>query len=224
MRKVITGAFVSLDGVMQAPGGPEEDPSGGFKYGGWVAPLADEDPVFGEEMGKLFGEPFDLLLGRRTYDIFAAHWPFAEGGPDDFIAKRFNACTKYVATRSAAPLAWTGSVALRDAATDVATLKKADGPTLLTQGSGDLIQTLLAHDLIDTLMILTFPVILGSGKKLFRDATKPAGYRLTHSRVSPSGIVIASYSRAGDVKTGDFAQNPPSPAEIVRRQRMKGEK
>jgi dihydrofolate reductase len=104
MRKVITAAFVSMDGVMQAPGGPQEDSTGGFKYGGWVAPLADDDPVFGEEMGKLFGEPFDLLLGRRTYEIFAAHWPYAEGGADDFIAKRFNGITKYVATRSREPL------------------------------------------------------------------------------------------------------------------------
>jgi dihydrofolate reductase len=188
-----------------------------------VAPLADDDPVFGEEMTTLFGQPFDLLLGRRTYDIFAAHWPYAEGGPDDFIARRFNHCTKYVATRSNDPLAWTRSVALHDAATDVARLKKGDGPALLTQGSSDLIQTLLAHDLIDELMILTFPVILGSGKKLFRDGAKPAGYRLTHSRVSPTGVVIAHYARAGEVKTGDFAQHPPSPAELARREKLKRE-
>lgn len=223
MRKVITAAFVSLDGVMQAPGGPQEDPRGGFKYGGWVAPLADEDPVFGEEMGKLFGEPFDLLLGRFTYDIFAAHWPYAEGGPDDFIAKRFNSVTKYVATRSNAPLTWNDSVALRDAAKDVAKLKQQEGPTLLTQGSGDLIQTLLAHDLIDELTVLTFPVVLGSGKKLFRDGAHPGGYKLTQSRVSPNGIVIASYKRTGEVETGDFGTNPPTPAEAARREKLKRE-
>jgi dihydrofolate reductase len=114
MRKVIVGAMVSMDGVMQAPGGPEEDPTGGFKFGGWVAPLADVDPVFGEEIGKLFGQPFDLLLGRRTYDIFAAYWPYAESGPYDDIAQAFNRVTKYIATRKGADLSWTGSVALRD--------------------------------------------------------------------------------------------------------------
>jgi dihydrofolate reductase len=131
MRKVIVGAMVSMDGVMQAPGGPEEDPTGGFKFGGWVAPLGD-DPVFGEELGKLFGEPFDLLLGRRTYDIFAAYWPYAEGGPSDDIAKTFNRITKYVATRKGVDLTWKGSVALRDATKDVAKLKQEDGPVLVT--------------------------------------------------------------------------------------------
>jgi dihydrofolate reductase len=124
MRKVIVGAMVSMDGVMQAPGGPEEDPTGGFKFGGWVAPVADVDPVFDEELGKLFGEPFDLLLGRRTYDIFAAYWPYAESGPYDDIAKVFNRITKYVATRKGTDLTWKGSVALRDAAKDVAKLKQ----------------------------------------------------------------------------------------------------
>ena len=130
MRKVLIGAMVSMDGVMQAPGGPEEDPAGGFKFGGWVAPLAD-DPVFGEEIGKLFGEPFDLLLGRRTYEIFAAYWPYAESGPYDDIARTFNRITKYVATRKGVDLSWKGSVSLRDAAKDVAALKREDGPALV---------------------------------------------------------------------------------------------
>jgi dihydrofolate reductase len=133
---------------MQAPGGPEEDPTGGFKFGGWVAPLADVDPVFGEEIGKLFGEPFDLLLGRRTYDIFAAHWPYAKGGPYDDIAKTFNRITKYVATRKGVDLTWKGSVALRDAAKDVAKLKQEDGPALVTQGSTELVHALPAAGLI----------------------------------------------------------------------------
>lgn len=223
MRKVITGAFVSMDGVMQAPGGPEEDPTGGFKYGGWVAPIADVDAVFGEEIGKLFGQPYDLLLGRRTYDIFAAHWPYAEDGPDAEIAKQFNRITKYVATRSSDPLTWKGSVALPDAARDVAKLKQEDGPALVTQGSSDLIQTLLAHDLIDELMIMTFPVVLGSGKKLFRDGGYASAFRLTHSRVSPNGIIVARYERAGEVRTGDYAQDPPSPAEAARREKLKRE-
>jgi dihydrofolate reductase len=223
MRKVITAAFVSMDGVMQAPGGPQEDPSGGFKYGGWVAPLADDDPVFGEEMGKLFGEPFDLLLGRRTYEIFAAHWPYAEGGSDDFIAKRFNGITKYVATRSREPLTWKGSVALHDAASDVAKLKQQDGPALVTQGSSNLIRTLLAHDLIDEIRLLTFPVVLGGGKKLFGSNGHAAAFRLTHSRISPNGIVSASYARAGEVQTGDYALDPPPPAELARREKLKRE-
>jgi dihydrofolate reductase len=133
MREVITGAFVSLDGVMQAPGGPEEDPTHGFELGGWVVPYVDE--VFGQAINEMFGRPFDLLLGRRTYEIFAAHWPHAEGGEHDLIAKRFNSVTKYVATRSTMELTWAGSVALHDAAADVARLKGEDGPALVTQGS-----------------------------------------------------------------------------------------
>ena len=157
--------MVSLDGVMQAPGGPHEDPTMGFNHGGWVAPLADD--VFGEEIDKMFSEPFDLLLGRKTYEIFAAHWPYAEGGRDDSIARIFNSITKYVATRKGLDLTWKDSVALRDAASDVARLKREKGPSLLTQGSTDLIHTLLANDLVDQINIFTFPVVLGRGKKLF---------------------------------------------------------
>ena len=153
MRKVIVGAMVSMDGVMQAPGGPEEDPTGGFKFGGWTASLGN-DPVFDEELGKLFGEPFDLLLGRRTYDIFAAYWPYAEGGPADDIAKTFNRITKYVATRKGVDLKWQGSVALRDAARDVAKLKQEDGSVLVTQGSTELVHVLLAAGLVDDPCVL----------------------------------------------------------------------
>jgi dihydrofolate reductase len=156
MRKVITGAFVSLDGIMQGPGGPQEDPSGGFAHGGWVPPFADE--TFGRAVGELFAQPFDLLLGRRTYEIFAAHWPFAEGGPDDDIAKPFHACRKYVATHSDTPLTWANSMRLKDAAADVARLRREDGPALITQGSTDLLKTLFAKDLVDELWVLTFPI------------------------------------------------------------------
>lgn len=221
MRKVIVGAMISLDGVMQAPGGPQEDPTGGFSYGGWVAPLADE--VFGEEIGKMFSQPFDLLLGRKTYEIFAAHWPYAEGGPDDSLAKTFNSITKYVATRKGLDLTWKGSVALRDAATDVAKLKQEDGPALVTQGSTDLIRTLLASDLVDEINMFTFPVVLGGGKKLFDDGATAAAFTLTANRVSPNGIVIAQYVRDGAVKTGDFAMDPPTPAEVARREKMQRE-
>lgn len=221
MRKVIVGAMVSLDGVMQAPGGHQEDPSGDFSYGGWVAPLADD--VFGEEIGKMLSRPFELLLGRKTYEIFAAHWPFAEGGPDDSIAKTFNSITKYVATRSGLDLTWKGSVALRDAAVEVAKLKQEDGPALVTQGSTDLIQTLLENDLVDQIDMFTFPIVLGNGKKLFGSGAKAAAFKLATSRVSPNGIVIAQYLRDGVVKTGDLDLDPPTPAEVARREKMKRE-
>ena len=221
MRKVITGAFVSLDGVMQAPGGPEEDPTRGFKFGGWVVPHIDE--VFGQAVDRMFGRSFDLLLGRKTYEIFAAHWPYAEGGDDASIAKLFNRTTKYVATRSIMELGWAGSVALHDAAVDVARLKREDGPALVTQGSSDLLQTLLGNDLIDEINVFTFPVVLGNGKKLFEEGAKPAAFRLVDSKVTTTGVVIACYQRAGDVLTGDYAMEPPTPAEIARRERMKRE-
>ena len=221
MRKVITGAFVSIDGVMQAPGGPAEDPTGGFAFGGWVVPYADE--VFSQAVKELFSQPFDLLLGRKTYEIFAAHWPYAESGPDDFIAQRFNKVTKYVATRSKVDLTWKGSVALHDAAADVARLKRENGPALVTQGSSDLIQTLLGNDLIDEIRTFTFPIVLGKGKKLFGAGAKPAAFKLTNSKVSPNGIMIGSYERAGAVATGDYAMDPPTPAEVARRARMKRE-
>ena len=221
MRKVIVGAFISLDGVMQAPGGPQEDPTGGFRYGGWVAPLADQ--AFGEEVDRMFSQPFDLLLGRKTYEIFAAFWPYAEGGPDDSVARAFNSATKYVATRKGVDLTWKGSVALRSAAPDVGKLKQENGPALITQGSTDLIRTLLAGDLVDEMNIFTFPVVLGGGKKLFGDAARAAAFRLVASRVSSNGIVIAQYVRDGSVKTGDFGVDPPTPAEVARREKLQRE-
>jgi dihydrofolate reductase len=221
MRRVITGAMISLDGVMQAPGGPKEDPTRGFKLGGWVVPYMDE--VFGQEIDQLFGEPFDLLLGRKTYEIFAAHWPYAEGDEYDFIAKRFNSTTKYVATRSNMELSWKGSIALHDAAADVARLKSEDGPDLVTQGSTDLIQTLLAGDLIDEFRVFTFPIILGTGKKLFGEGAQPAAFKLSGCKTTTKGVTIACYQRAGAVETGDFTMDPPTPAEVKRRERMNRE-
>jgi dihydrofolate reductase len=223
MRRVITGAMISMDGVMQAPGGPEEDPTGGFKFGGWVAPLGD-DPVFGEEIGKLFGEPFDLLLGRRTYDIFAAFWPYAEGGVYDDIAKPFNRATKYVATRKGADLSWKGSVALRDAAKDVAKLKQESGPPLVTQGSTELVHALLAAGLVDEIRTFIFPVVLGKGKRLFSDGSQPRAFRLTHSAVSPNGVIAATYVRDGEVKTATIGGAvEPTAAELARREKLKRE-
>jgi dihydrofolate reductase len=219
MRKVIASTFVSLDGVMQAPGGPEEDPTGGFKYGGWVFHYWDEP--MGQFMEKIFGAPFDLLLGRTTYEIFAAYWPYIEG--DDPIAKAFNAVKKYVATSSTEPLTWKDSVALRDPATDVARLKKEDGPNLLLQGSSKLIQTLLAKDLIDEFHLFTFPLVLGKGKKLFDESAQPIALKLVDTKVSTTGVTMSSYERAGEIKTGSFALQKPSAAEIARREKMKRE-
>jgi dihydrofolate reductase len=221
MRKVIAGAFVSLDGVMQAPGGPDEDPTGGFKYGGWTAPYFDE--AVGQAMHETFSRPFDLLLGRKTYEIFAAHWPYAEGGPDDFIARLFNKATKYVATTSAAPLTWQHSVALHEPASDVARLKRQDGPDLLIQGSSVLIQTLLENDLIDQMNLLVFPVVLGSGKRFFGDGAKGMALSLESSNTSPSGVTMNRYTPAGAVKTGSFALSTPTEAELARREKMKQE-
>jgi len=222
MRKVIVGAMVSIDGVMQAPGGPEEDPTGGFKFGGWVAPFADIDPVFGEEIGKLFGEPFDLLLGRRTYEIFAAYWPYAEGGFYDDIAKTFNRITKYVATRNGVDLTWKGSIALRDATKHVAKLKHEDGPALVTQGSTELVHSLLAAGLVDEIRTFTFPVLLGKGKRLFDESSEPRAFKVTHSAISLNGIIHATYARAGAVKTATIGgAQEPSAAELARREKLK---
>lgn len=228
MRKIVTAAFVSLDGVMQAPGGPEEDPTGGFKYGGWTAALWDD--ALGAAMGETFSVPFDLLLGRKTYDIFAAHWPYVQMDPtaSSFnelnmqIARRFNSITKYVATHRPETLGWQNSRSLgEDVVATLRELKKEDGPNLLTQGSSGLIQTLLAHDLIDELRLLIFPLALGHGKRLFGEGTQPVAFRLTKSSVSPNGVLIAAYERAGNVTTGSFALSAPTEAELERRRNLK---
>ncbi|PDT10551.1 dihydrofolate reductase family protein [Rhizobium sp. M1] len=220
MRKLVTAAFVSLDGVMQAPGAPEEDPTGDFKLGGWTVNYWDEP--MGEFMDGIFTDPFALLLGRKTYEIFAAHWPFV--GQDDPIGKAFNAATKYVATTSQEPLTWENSVPLRgDAVAEIARLKQEDGPDLLTQGSSSLLQSLLAHDLIDELRLLTFPLILGPGKRLFGAGVTPAALKLTANSVSTTGVIMSVYQRAGEVKPGSFAMQEPSQAELARRERMKRE-
>jgi dihydrofolate reductase len=216
MRKIVASTFLSLDGVMQAPGGPDEDPSGGFKFGGWVFPYSDE--VTGGYIGKLFDQPFELLLGRTTYDIFAAYWPYA--GEDHPIAKPFNSTTKYVATSSREPLSWQNSVALHDVPADLARLKQQDGPMLLIQGSSVLIQSLLKHGLIDEITLLIFPIVLGVGKRLFDEDSLPAAFELVDSKVSSTGVVIASYRRAGAIRTGSFAHAEPSQAELERRARM----
>lgn len=224
MRKIIAGAFMSLDGVMQAPGGPQEDPTGGFAYGGWVWPYWDD--VTGAAMSEGFAQPFDLLLGRKTYDIFAAYWPYIETNPkalgyDEMsggIATLFNKARKYVATRGNRDLTWQNSMSLgRDVVGRLRELKKEDGPTLLIQGSSNLVQTLITHDLIDEFRLLIFPLVFGKGKRLFGEGTLPVAFKLARSTTSSTGVLIATYDRAGEIKTGSFAPDKPSAAEIERR-------
>jgi dihydrofolate reductase len=180
--------------------------------------------VFGEEIGKLFGQPFDLLLGRRTYDIFAAYWPFAEGGSYDEIAKAFNRVRKYVATRKGADLTWKGSVELRDGVKDVTKLKQEDGPALVIQGSTELVHSLLAAGLVDEIRTFTFPLLLGKGKRLFADNSEPRAFKLTYSAVSPNGVIHATYVRDGEVQTATVGgAQEPTPAELVRREKLKRE-
>ena len=216
MRRIIGAVFVSLDGVMQAPGGPTEDPTGGFEYGGWMAPCFDEEG--GAWLDAFFAGPFDLLLGRRTYDIFAAFWPYAEGDQDS-IGRKFDRAAKYVLTRSDAPLEWENSHCVHDVDA-IAGLKRGDGPDLIIQGSSTLYPQLLGAGLIDRLTILTFPVILGSGKRLFGVGTAPGAMRMTEHRVTEGGTVIATYEPAGAVETGDFGDQEPSAAEQERQRRM----
>lgn len=202
MRKLVAAAFVSLDGVMQAPGGPKEDADGGFALGGWTFHHWDE--VMGGAMDETFSAPFDLVLGRRTYDIFAAHWPRVPA--DDPLGQVFNRVTKHVATHRPDSLSWQNTAWLgQDVAAAMRDLKAGDGPDLLLQGSSDLIQQLLSADLIDTFRLLIFPVVLGGGKRLFGPGAIPAGLRLTNSQVSTTGVLVATYERAGDVTTGSFA-------------------
>jgi dihydrofolate reductase len=224
MRKVVVPAFVSLDGVMQAPGGPEEDPSGGFAHGGWTVPYWDD--TFREGTAGNAGRPYELLLGRKTYDLFAAYWPHLEVDPASGtfeagvadIASTFNSVTKHVASRSRPALAWRNSRWLGpDAAAAVRELKRGEGPDLLTQGSADLVQTLLAADLVDEVRLLVYPLVLGRGKRLFGEGTLPAAFRLTRSASSPSGVLVATYERAGAVRTGSFVPEPPTAAELERR-------
>jgi dihydrofolate reductase len=223
MRKIIVGAQVSMDGVMQAPGARIEDPTNGFKFGGWAMPYFGQE--FGEEIDRVFKEKFDLLLGRKTYEIFAAYWPYydeddpAAGG----IAKLFKQVKKYVISGSGeVDTSWAGSVLLRDIAA-VKRLKQEDGPNLVTQGSTELVHALLANDLVDAISIFTVPVVLGSGKKLFADGSAPHSFKLSRSRVSPNGLMVGHYEREGEIKIGDTSPDSPSKREIARQERMKRE-
>jgi dihydrofolate reductase len=218
MRRIIDSTFISLDGVMQAPGGPEEDPIGGFALGGWTFPHFDA--ALGAAMGEIFSRPFDLLLGRKTYDIFAAHWPNVTD-PNDPIAGLFNRVTKYVASRSQPKLAWQNSQWLGDDTVgSLKKLKNEDGPDLLVQGSSVLLQTLWKSGLVDEFTVLTFPVVLGKGKRLFDDGATPSGLKLVKSQSYPTGVIVATYKPQGAVKTGSFQLAEPPEAERDRRRNL----
>jgi dihydrofolate reductase len=199
MRKIVVLEFLSLDGVMQAPGGPEEDTSGGFTFGGWTAPFADD--LSGKLMGEQMKRPFDLLLGHKTYDIFAGYWP---QHADQWSG--VNEATKYVASTNSPELGWENSVLITgDVPAKLRELKAGDGPNMQVYGSGGLVQTLLAEDLVDELWLKIYPVTLGSGKRLFGSGTMPAAFKLLGSQTTPSGIIFANYARNGDIQTGSLA-------------------
>jgi dihydrofolate reductase len=200
MRKIVILTFVSLDGVMQAPGGKGEDPSGDFNLEGWTVPFFDD--AAGTVMGKQMTPPFDLLLGRKTYDIFASYWPKQENSE---IGAVFDQATKYVVSNNTVATDWEKTVQIKgDVVAEIQKLKQQDGPMLQVHGSSNFIQTLLANDLADELWLKIFPVTLGKGKRLFGDGTKPMAFTLTESTVTPSGVIMASYKRNGDVQTGSF--------------------
>jgi dihydrofolate reductase len=218
MRRIVVATFASLDGVMQAPGGPEEDPTGGFTFGGWTAPHFDA--ALGASMGEIFSRPFDLLLGRKTYDIFAAHWPYVTD-PNNPIAGIFNRVTKFVASRSNPKLTWQNSRLLGDdVVTALKQIKREDGPDLLVQGSSDFLQTLWKSALVDEFTVLIFPVVLAKGKRLFGDGATPAGLKLVEAKSYPTGVIVAKYQPVAAVRTGDFQLAEPSAAELERRRNL----
>jgi dihydrofolate reductase len=215
VRTLVVNTFISLDGVMQAPGGPEEDPTGGFTLGGWAVNYFDD-----QMMGRIADSgPYDLLLGRGTYEIFAAHWPYDEGA----IADQLNSAHKHVASTTLDEAEWSNSSVINgDVAEYVAALKREDGPDIQVHGSPGLIQTLLEHDLIDEFRLWIFPVVVGGGKRFFGDGTIPAGLKLTDSKVSKTGVTINVYERAGGIEPGSMEFEEPTEAEVERRERLTG--
>ncbi len=225
MRKIIANTFLSLDGVMQAPGGPEEDPAGGFVHGGWSVNYWDE--MMMKIMGEWISKPFDLLLGRKTYEIFAAHWPFVKNDPDklnQMAADSLNGARKYVVSKTLSKADWQNSTLIKgDVVKEIAKLKNQDGPEIQVHGSSNLLQTLLKNDLVDECRLLIFPVVLGSGKRLFGEGVLAAGWKLVDSKTSATGVVIATYVRAGEIQKGSAALETPTEAEIARRKKMEAE-
>ncbi len=205
MRKLIVTTFVTIDGVMQAPGGPEEDPTGSFTHGGWSFNYWDD--MMGQVMGELMAKPFELLLGRRTYEIFAAYWPHIK---DDPVADKLNSARKYVVSGTLNEVNWNNSSLIKgNVVQAIRNLKEQNMPEIQVHGSGNLIQTLLEHNLIDEFKVWIFPVTIGKGKRLFGEGTQPASFKLIDSKTSTSGVIIATYEPAGELKTGSFAHDNP---------------
>jgi dihydrofolate reductase len=215
MRKIITTTFVSLDGVMQAPGGPDEDPTNGFKWGGWTFSYADD--MIDNAILEFVSQPFDLLLGRRTYEIFAAYWPYEKNGQ---IADTFNKTAKYVVSHSNIDLTWENSnLVTGDVVSQLKKLKEQDGNDLWVYGSSNLIQTLLKNELVDKMYLWIFPVTFGRGKKLLQEGIPAKGWKLSDSKTSLSGVIGVSYEPAGEVKPGSYVQQEPSKEELKRREK-----
>ncbi|MBO9151612.1 dihydrofolate reductase family protein [Chitinophaga sp. GCM10012297] len=220
MRKIILTVFVSLDGVMQAPGGPQEDTTGGFEWGGWQANYGDD--LLGKVMTEIMAQPFDLLLGRRTYEIFSAYWPYNTDNP---IGDKFTRAKKYVVCNHPLDLPWENSTQVQgNIVAELKKLKQQDGDPLMVWGSGVLVQTLLEANLIDSINLLTYPITIGKGKRLFGNGTQPVTFKLTSSKISPSGVVVATYEPAGKLVPGSFVTGAPSEAELARREKWKAEK
>jgi dihydrofolate reductase len=215
MRRIIGAAFSTLDGVIQGPGGPSEDTTGGFRFSGWLPPVGDD--AIDQKIGELFGRPFALLLGRRTYEIFAAYWPYA---PDEMAEIRdpFNRCTKYVVTHRDEPLAWQNSERVDIEA--LRKIKQGDGPDLVIQGSSTLYPQLIEAGLLDELTLMISPIILGEGKRLFGEGTPPRTLKMTNHRVSDAGSIIVTYQPAGPVEIGTYVTTPPSEREEERQAAM----
>lgn len=219
MRKLISINHVSLDGIMQSPGGPEEDPRGGFKLGGWIVPYWDE--AMEERLNRTIAGSFDLLLGRRTYEIFAAHWPYAADNP---ISDAFNRATKYVATRGTPELEWMNTQILQGEATEkVRSLKSEEGPEIQIYGSSGFLQTLIAADLIDEYLIWTYPLVLGHGKRLFEEGAPACALKLLETERSATGVIMSRYRPKGPARPGSFGMAQPSRAELARRRRLAAE-
>jgi dihydrofolate reductase len=214
MRILAVNTFVSLDGVMQAPGGPDEDPTGGFTLGGWGANYFDDEML--RQVAE--SDPYELLLGRGTYEIFAAHWPYDEGP----IADHLNGTRKHVASTTLERVDWNNSTLISgDVAEYVSELKSQAGPEIQVHGSPGLIQTLLEHDLIDEFRLWIFPVVIGAGKRFFGDGTIPAALKLVESKVTTTGVTINTYKRAGEIDIGEMDFEEPTQAELERRERLR---
>ena len=217
MRRIVGAAFASLDGVIQAPGGPSEDWTGRFSHGGWLPPLFDD--AVGDAIGHLFEKPFDLLLGRRTYDIFAAYWPYVESDDDKPMGELFDRVGKFVVTHRDEPLEWQNSHRI-DGIEAVGALRRSAGPDLVIQGSASLYPQLMTAGLLDRLTLMIFPLVLGEGKRLFGTGTPASTLTMIEQRVTPRGTIIATYEPAGEVRTGNFGAQEPSERERQRREQM----